>query len=153
MKFSRNSWISKTFTRSISRILKSCTDPFQKRVPDPFIRNGAGTFLRSEKWIGTQFWDPRNGSVHDFEILEMERVNVFEIQLLQENLSFCHFSPKPDNFILSCLISTRKIKVIFATLSIQSCAMLSIYKCICSAIFFHNNISVHDYYSHNKDSI
>ena len=51
------------------------------------------TVLRSKKWIGTQFWDPRNGSVHSFEIQELERVHVFEIQLLLENFSFYQFSP------------------------------------------------------------
>ena len=96
-EISRNSWISKTCTQSISGISKLCTGPFlgsQKRVPDPFNRNGAGTC----------FWDLRNGSVHSFEIQEMDRVHnfelqeidwvhVFEILLLRENLSFDQFSP------------------------------------------------------------
>ena len=61
---------------SISWISKLCNAPFlgyQKRVPDPFIRNGAGTSLR----------DPRNGAVHSFEIQEMDHVCNFEIQEME----------------------------------------------------------------------
>ena len=91
MKFSRNSWISKTCTHSISRISKPCTGPFlgsQNCVPIHFLdlktvywsiswiskmctrsvswKWSGYMFLRSKKWIGTQFWDPRNGSGTQF---------------------------------------------------------------------------------------
>ena len=57
--------------------------------------------LRSEKWIGTQVWDTRNGSVHSFEIQELERVDP-TITRKYEFLPF--FSTFTIINLLSCFI-------------------------------------------------